>query len=59
LLDKFAPLAEKDARFYMCEILVALDYLHSQRIIYRDLKPENVMLCKDGHLKLVREVLHI
>ncbi len=53
MLDKFAPLPEKDARFYMCEILTALDYLHCQRIIYRDLKPENIMLCRDGHLKLV------
>uniref|UniRef100_A0A0R3RMC0 Protein kinase domain-containing protein n=1 Tax=Elaeophora elaphi TaxID=1147741 RepID=A0A0R3RMC0_9BILA len=40
------------ARFYACEVILALEYLHSKNIAYRDLKPENLMLTKIGHLKL-------
>lgn len=40
------------ANFYACEIILALEYLHSLSIVYRDLKPENLLLDKDGHLKI-------
>lgn len=40
------------ALFYATEIVLALEYLHSKNIAYRDLKPENLLIAKDGHLKI-------
>ena len=39
-------------RFYLAEILCALDHLHSMGIVYRDLKPENVLIQNSGHVTL-------
>lgn len=44
--------SEREARFIGCEVILALEHLHSKGYVYRDLKPENVLLDKDGHAKL-------
>ncbi|KAG0567577.1 hypothetical protein KC19_7G145000 [Ceratodon purpureus] len=40
------------AKFYAAEILLALEYLHMMGVVYRDLKPENVLVREDGHIML-------
>ena len=51
-LRKQEMFSEKMARFYAAETLLGLEHLHEQRILYRDLKPENVLICASGHIKL-------
>ena len=51
-LDRNGPLGEECTRFYAAEIALALDYLHSQRIVHRDIKPDNLLLNQDGHIHL-------
>ena len=43
---------EKKAKFYAAEIILGLNYIHENNCIYRDLKPENVLIGQDGHIKL-------
>ena len=52
LLKEQRTMNEECARFYIVETLQALKYLHDQNIIYRDIKPENIILDHEGHLKL-------
>ena len=51
-LDNDKKFSEKVTRAYIAEILVALEYLHDKNVLYRDLKPDNILVDGTGHLKL-------
>jgi protein kinase X len=44
--------SEDTARFFAASVTLAFEYMHSKNIIYRDLKPENLLLDKRGYLKV-------
>jgi len=44
--------SEKHARFYVAGVVFAFEHVHERKIIYRDLKPENLLLTETGRLKL-------
>lgn len=52
LLKKKRNLSEAEARLYMSETVLAIEYLHTLNIVYRDLKPLNILLDHLGHVKL-------
>ena len=43
---------EEEAKFYIAELVLAIQEVHDLNYIQRDLKPDNVLICADGHLKL-------
>ncbi|GFH24762.1 serine/threonine protein kinase 15, partial [Haematococcus lacustris] len=52
LLRKFGCLDEEVARLYVAEAVLALEYCHAQGIIHRDMKPDNMLISANGHVKL-------
>ena len=43
---------EEHAKFYFIQILLALEHMHSKGFIYRDIKPENILIDINGNLRL-------
>ena len=44
--------SEEVAKIYACELILAIEYLHKNGVIYRDLKPDNILVAENGHIKL-------
>ena len=52
LLMKKDILNEEEAKFYIAELVLAVDSIHKMNYIHRDLKPDNILIDRKGHLKL-------
>ncbi|KAI9341283.1 hypothetical protein DFJ73DRAFT_945783, partial [Zopfochytrium polystomum] len=50
--NRESPMTEAEARFYVAEMVLALEELHRYNYIHRDVKPENCLIVSSGHLKL-------
>ena len=52
VLKRDRRFTEEVARKYLCQIIMAIEHLHSKNILYRDLKPDNILLGHNGNVKL-------
>lgn len=52
ILEGVGYFDEEVARYYLAQIILALEYLHANGIIHRDLKPDNILVDSEGHIKL-------
>ena len=52
VLMKKDILTEEESKFYASELAMAIDSVHKMNYIHRDLKPDNILLGRDGHIKL-------
>lgn len=52
LIAKKKFFSEEEAKKYICEIVLALEALHKNMIVFRDLKPDNIVFDSEGHCRL-------
>jgi len=52
MLIKYDTFSEDVTRFYLAECVLAIDAVHNLGFIHRDIKPDNILIDKDGHIKL-------
>ncbi|TPX40839.1 hypothetical protein SeMB42_g05848 [Synchytrium endobioticum] len=52
IMSRDDPMPEQEAKFYVAEILLSLEELHSYNYVHRDVKPENMLIDETGHVKL-------
>ena len=51
-LTRHIRFSEEQTRFFICNIITALEYIHSKNIIHRDIKPENLVLEEEGYVRI-------
>ncbi|XP_055861541.1 beta-adrenergic receptor kinase 2-like isoform X2 [Biomphalaria glabrata] len=51
-LSQHGVFTEKEVRFYAAEVILGLEHMHSRYVVYRDLKPANILLDENGHVRI-------
>nr|AGJ70292.1 G protein-coupled receptor kinase b [Terebratalia transversa] len=51
-LSQHGVFSEKEVRFYAAEVILGLEHMHNRYVVYRDLKPANILLDENGHVRI-------
>ena len=51
-ISRHKKFSEEQTRFFICGIIIALEYIHSNNVIHRDIKPENLVLDEKGYVRI-------